>query len=55
MMSKQIELKVNGKVISLNRFVKDVFQNVIFGLLDTLDNIPEKKEKITITIEEEKK
>lgn len=52
-MSKNFCLKVNGKKIFINRFVKEVFFNVIKGLIDTLDKIPENKKKIEIIIEEE--
>jgi hypothetical protein len=42
-MTKNIELKVNGQKITLNRFVETVFNNVIMGLVDSLDKIPEVK------------
>jgi hypothetical protein len=52
-MSKII-LKVNGSDVAMNPFVKDVFTKVIGGLVDSLDKIPEDKQKIEIVIEEEK-
>jgi hypothetical protein len=52
-MSKII-LKVNGSDVPMNPFVKNVFENVIGGLVDSLDKIPEDKEKIEIIIEKEK-
>jgi hypothetical protein len=44
-------LKVNGKEVPLNPFVTLVFFNVINGLVDSLDKIPEDKTKIEISIE----
>ena len=52
-MSKNIVLKVNDVEISLNPFVKQVFENVTGALVDSLDKIPEDKKKIEILIEEE--
>ena len=48
---KKVFLKVNGKEIPLNPFVTDVFFNVINGLVDSLDKIPEDKKTIEIAIE----
>lgn len=50
-MDKKVSLIVNGKEISLNPFVKSIFTNVINGLVDSLDKVPEDKKKIEITIE----
>ncbi len=50
---KNVFLKVNGQTIPLNPFVTDVFYNVIYGLVETLDKTPETKDKIEITIEKE--
>jgi len=49
--TKTIVLKVNDKQIPLNPFVKEVFTNVIAGLVDSLDNIPSSRDKIEIAIE----
>ena len=49
-MDKKINLKVDGKDIPLNRFVKNVFDKVISGLIDSLDKLPVEKNKIEITI-----
>ncbi|MCK4835848.1 MAG: hypothetical protein KAT17_04390 [Candidatus Aminicenantes bacterium] len=45
-----IILKVNDGEISLNPFVETVFINVIRGMIDSLDKIPQDKEKIDIQI-----
>lgn len=50
-MDKKFVLKVNDKEIPTNLFVKNMFINVINGLVDSLDKIPEGKEKIEILVE----
>jgi len=50
-MDKKIVLKVDGKEIPTNPFVQDVFINVINGILDCLNKVPQGKEKIEIRIE----
>lgn len=50
-MDKKFVLKVNGEEIPANPFVQDLFINVINGLVDSLDKIPEGKEKIEILVE----
>jgi hypothetical protein len=55
MMDKIVYLEVNDREIPLNSFVKDIFANVIEGLVNCLDKIPEHINKIEITIEEEEK
>jgi hypothetical protein len=52
-MDKKITLKVNDRDIPLNPFVTDVFFNVINGLVDSLDKIPEEKNKIELIIQKE--
>jgi hypothetical protein len=52
-MDRDVSLKVNDREIPLNPFVKDVFANVIKGLVNSLDKIPESRNKIEIAIEEE--
>ena len=49
-MDKEISLKVDGKDIPLNRYVKNVFEKVVGALIDTLDKLPVEKDKIEITI-----
>ena len=50
-MDKKVDLKVNGQEIPLNPFVTDMVFNVVKGLLDSLDKIPDNREKIDIHIE----
>jgi len=49
-MDKKIILKVNGKEVELNLFVKKVFVNVVNGLVDSLSNLPEKNDTIEVKI-----
>jgi len=51
-MDKKITLKVNDQEIPLNPFVKEVFLNVINGLVNSLNKVPEKKNKIEMIIQE---
>jgi hypothetical protein len=46
-----IVLKINDVVVPMNHFVESVFINVIHGLVETLDKIPEVKSKIEVLIE----
>lgn len=48
-----VRLKVNDRDIPLNPFVTEIFSNVIEGLVDSLDKIPEPWNKIEIFIEKE--
>ena len=50
-MNKKVILKINGIEIPLNPFVKSIFINVISGLVESLDKIPDDKTKTEITIE----
>lgn len=50
-MDNNVFVKVNGRDIPLNPFVKNIFSKVINGLVDSLDKIPEEKNKIEIIIE----
>ena len=49
-MQKNINLTINGKDIPMNAFVKKIFLNTISGIIDSLDKLPERKEKIEISI-----
>jgi len=49
-MDKKITLKVNDQEIPLNPFVTSVFLNVINGLVDSLNKVPEEKNKIELII-----
>ncbi len=50
---KKVSLKVNGLEIPLNPFVRTMVANVVDGLVESLDKIPPKKQKIELVIEEE--
>ena len=52
-MNKKVSLKVNNREIPLNPFVTEVFYNVINGLVDSLNKVPEEKNKIELVIEKE--
>jgi hypothetical protein len=52
-MDKKITLKVNDREIPLNPFVTGLFLNVINGLVDSLNKVPEGKNKIELIIEQE--
>jgi hypothetical protein len=49
----RVRLKVNGRDIPLNPFVTVLFSNVIEGLVDSLDKVPDPRNKIEILIETE--
>ncbi len=53
-MNTKIELKVNGRVIALNPFVKKIFINLVLGAIQALDKIPQPMETIEITLQPEK-
>lgn len=45
-----IVLKIDDVIVPMNHFVENVFLNVIGGLVESLDKIPEEKDKIEIFI-----
>ncbi len=50
-MEREITLKINDEKVVMNHFVKDVFVNVINGLLDSIDKVPvDRDRKIEIEI-----
>jgi len=50
-MDREIVLKINDQEVMLKYFVKDVFINVINGLIDSLDKVPvDRDRKIEIEI-----
>lgn len=53
-MNTKIELKINGKIIALNPFVKKIFVNLVLGAVQALDKIPQPMETIEITLEPKK-
>jgi hypothetical protein len=54
-MNYKIELKVNGRVIAMNPFVRKIVSNVVLGAVQSLDKIPQPGKKIVITLQAEKK
>lgn len=52
-MASSIELKVNDQVIALNPFVKKIIANVVLGVVQALDKIPQPLERIEIAIQPE--
>ena len=50
---RQISVKVGDRVIPMNPFVDTVFINIIDGLLNSLDKIPQDKNRIEIVITQE--
>jgi hypothetical protein len=50
-MDKKVNLKVNGQEIPLNPFVTTVVFNVVKGLVDSLDKIPDNPGTIELRIE----
>ena len=52
-MSENVKLKVNEKGVPLNPFVQRTFSKVIEGLVSSLDKLPDKIDKIEITINNE--
>jgi hypothetical protein len=50
-MDREVVLKINNQEVMLKVFVKDVFINVINGLIDSLDKVPvDRDRKIEIEI-----
>jgi hypothetical protein len=49
-MKNTIELKINGKGVRLNPFVRKAFVGVIAGFIQSLDDIPRPLSKIEIKI-----
>jgi hypothetical protein len=45
-----MELLVDEKTVSMNDFVQRIFRRVVLGMLDSLEDIPEKKENITLSL-----
>ena len=48
---ENISLKVNNEEVPLNPFVQHIFINVVNGLIDSLDKIPDEKYSVEIKIE----
>jgi hypothetical protein len=54
-MDNKITLKVNGRIIALNPFVRKIISNMVLGAIGSLDKIPQPWKKIEITLQAEKK
>ena len=54
-MNNKIELKVNGRVIAMNPFVRKIVSQIVLGAVQSLDRIPQPWKKIAITLHAEKK
>jgi len=52
-MDYQVYLKINGKDIALNPFVRKIFQGVCAGLVDSLDRLPEERDRVEIVLTRE--
>ncbi len=51
-MERNITLKINGQEVVMQYFVKDIFMNIINGMIDSLDKVPvDRDRKIEIKIE----
>ena len=47
-----MELLVDGKPVSMNDFVQRIFRRIVLGMLDYLEEIPDKKERITLSLKQ---
>lgn len=52
-MVRKVSLQVNGENIPLNPFVRDMVRNVVRGIVNSLDKIPDDIRTIEVKIEEE--
>lgn len=50
-MNHKIELKVNGRTIAMNPFVRKIIANVVLGAVGSLDRVPQPWKKMTITLQ----
>ena len=50
-MEHKIELKVNGRTIAMNPFVRRIIGNVLLGAVGSLDRVPQPWEKMVITLQ----
>ena len=54
-MADKITIKVNGRTIALNPFVRRIISSVVMAAVGSLDKIPQPWKKIEITLTAEKK
>jgi hypothetical protein len=45
-----MKLLVDEKLVPMNDFVQGIFRRVVLGMLDSLEDIPEKKESVTLSL-----
>lgn len=50
-MEHKIELKVNGRTIAMNPFVRRIIGNVLLGAVASLDRVPQPWKKMVITLQ----
>lgn len=50
-MEHKIELKVNGRTIAMNPFVRRIIGNVVLGAVASLDRVPQPWGKMVITLQ----
>ena len=50
-MEHKIELKVNGRTIAMNPFVRRIIGNVLLGAVGSLDRVPQPRKKMVITLQ----
>jgi len=52
-MKHKVSLTINGRPVRLNGFVAKALRKVVEGFISALDDVPETKERIEITISAE--
>lgn len=54
-MEHAITLKINGRDIALNPFVRKIIGNVLLGAVQSLDKVPQPWERIEIVLQADDK
>jgi len=49
--SSEIRLRIDGVEIPMNPFVRNVLRNIVLGFVNSLKNVPERRQRIDIEIE----
>jgi len=49
-MDYEVTLKVDGKDIALNPFVSRIFSGVCQGLIESLDRLPEERDRLELIL-----
>lgn len=47
-----MNLLVDEKSVRMNDFVQKIFRRVVLGMLDSLEDIPDKKESVTLLLKQ---